>query len=447
MVLAALLLGQIDAQAAHLRHLTEQVRDSVVRDGFSAAVNSNLLPAATEKVYPGHFTINADGGGYGNDTTWPGLDSWQMAGAYLLIGKKQTAIDYFDFVCASQRKDGNIPFAIFSGDTKNDGAFLRGMKWPDDVFEYKPPVRPSAPPGSQVTKKWFGLFTHWELKSNPLSVLGPICHLLTAAEIFDATKDKKWLRSRIGSIDEAGAYLMSQVSSSGLLSGSGFYTERPPRDGWDGMTQCYGAFAFKRLAKMHAALGDSRSAAAWQTAGSRLASSFRQKFWVRDHFAEYIHRERGLVDAHGLTDTNWAAVGLGVATDKQAKTVWPKLVGDKGWWPGGMPTITATKPKTYEDWEHEVVPFSGTPPYTNDVAAMGRTWYVEALACKRMGADRRLLESARAVARMAKGGFWRERYHAVPAGVEPFGTEKYCEYPAVFVRVVLENTRVFMSRR
>ncbi len=84
--------------------------DLEIRAGVEAAVFKNLLPAATERVYPGHFTIAADGGGYGNDTTYPGLDSWQMIGPYLQLGRRRLVLDYFAFVRASQRKDGNIPF-------------------------------------------------------------------------------------------------------------------------------------------------------------------------------------------------------------------------------------------------------------------------------------------------------------------------------------------------
>ena len=69
---------------------TEWIRsivDPEIRAGVEAAVFKNLLPAATERVYPGHFTINADGGRFGTDTTWPGLDSWQMIGPYLHLGR------------------------------------------------------------------------------------------------------------------------------------------------------------------------------------------------------------------------------------------------------------------------------------------------------------------------------------------------------------------------
>src|SRR2546428_177957 len=51
-----------------------RITDPEIRAGMEAAVFKNLIPAATERVYPGRFTINADGGGYGSDSTWPGLD-------------------------------------------------------------------------------------------------------------------------------------------------------------------------------------------------------------------------------------------------------------------------------------------------------------------------------------------------------------------------------------
>src|SRR6185369_11951523 len=92
-----------------------RIIDPEIQAGMEAAVFKNLIPAATQRVYPGHFTINADGGGYGSDSTWPGLDSWQMIGPYLQLGRTRLVQDYFDFVRASQRKDGNIPFAIFNG--------------------------------------------------------------------------------------------------------------------------------------------------------------------------------------------------------------------------------------------------------------------------------------------------------------------------------------------
>jgi len=133
-----------------------RMADPGIRAGVEAAVFKNLLPAATERVYPGHFTINADGGGFGNDTTWPGLDSWQMVGPYLQLGRARMVLDYFEFVRASQRKDGNIPFAIFTATTKPGGC-PRGLKSPDDVFTYTLPKREALPASNQETRQWIGL--------------------------------------------------------------------------------------------------------------------------------------------------------------------------------------------------------------------------------------------------------------------------------------------------
>ena len=135
------------------------ILNAEIRAGMEAAVFKNLIPAATERVYPGHFTINADGGGYGGDTTWPGLDSWQMVGPYLRLGRTRLVLDYFEFVRASQRKDGNIPFAIFNDNTRPGGC-LRGLKYPNDLFTYKPPRREGLPASSQETRQWIGLFEH-----------------------------------------------------------------------------------------------------------------------------------------------------------------------------------------------------------------------------------------------------------------------------------------------
>src|ERR1039458_3306136 len=73
--------------------LAPSIADAEIRAGVEAAVFKNLLPAATEQDYPGYFTICADGRAFGG-ATWPGLDSWQMAGAYLLLGRTRLLLDY-----------------------------------------------------------------------------------------------------------------------------------------------------------------------------------------------------------------------------------------------------------------------------------------------------------------------------------------------------------------
>ena len=120
-------------------------------------------------------------------------------------------------------------------------------------------------------------------------------------------------------------------------------------------------------------------------------------------------------------------------------------MNEKGFWLGDIPTQTVTKPFAYETWEQNFGPPCPVLPL-NDVAAMGRAWYLEALACKRMKAHDRLIESVRKVCRAAKDGYWRERYHPQKDGtVSQDGSQKYCEYPAVLVRVVLGSPEVFCT--
>jgi hypothetical protein len=421
-----------------------RIKDPEIRAGVEAAIAKNLVPAATERAYPGYFAITADGGAYGGDATWPGLDSWQMAGAYLLLGRTRLVLDYFEFVRASQRKDGNIPFAIFTGDTRPDQGCLRGLKNPADVFTYKPPAREGLPASGQEARSWIGLFEHWQTKGYPLSTLGPICYILTAAEIFDAAGSLAWLKERLPSVEGAARCVLRSRKESGLIGGSGFYVEAPPREGSDGVTQCYAVHAFRELSRLFGAAGDSSGKAAWTGHADDLERAFADAFWRADHFGEYVHPERGLVDSHGLSDVNWAAVAFGVASARQIELLWPRLMKEPGFWLGDMPTQTVTKPFAYEKWEiNESAPCPAPP--LNDVAAMGRVWYLEATACRRMKAHERLVGSARKVCRAAKAdGYWRERYHPHPDGsVSADGARKYCEYAAVLLRVVHGSRELF----
>jgi hypothetical protein len=127
----------------------------------------------------------------------------------------------------------------------------------------------------------------------------------------------------------------------------------------------------------------------------KLTETFHAAFWREDHFGEYIHPERGLIDTHGLSDVNWAAVALGIAVDHNLDLLWPKLIEDKGFWWGDMPTQRVSKQK----WEYEE-PIAA--PLLHDVASMCRVWYLEALACQRMNARERRAESVRKVCRGGK---------------------------------------------
>jgi hypothetical protein len=213
------------------------------------------------------------------------------------------------------------------------------------------------------------------------------------------------------------------------------------------VTQCYAIRAMRELARLCALAGDDARAARWSDEADLLASTFRATFWLGDHFAEYVHPQRGVVDVRGLSDVDWAAIGLGVASDKQASILWPLLTHERAFWHGGMPTQLNADPFHRPTWEEmEELPFEHQNGHFYDIAAMGRVWYLESLACRRMKDARRLVESARLVCQMGErhGWQWHERYHAKEDDtVTPAGPAGYCEYAAVLVRIVLGNSATF----
>ena len=418
--------------------------DPVVREGVRLAVFQTLLPAATEHAYPGHYTVTADGKWYGPEHTWPGLDSWEMAGAYLHMGRVELVRNYFDFVHASQRADGNLPFAISPGETPPSREALetyrRAERWPEDVYEYTPI--------EGKTRKWIGLYDHWLLEAKPLSILATVSYILTAVDYFTATGDVAWLKENLLSVEKAASYILSKIGKKGLLEASGFYVESPPRHGYDGVAQCYAVKAMHEMASLSrtAGLADA-TAEKWEKQAEGIAEAFRREFWCGDHFAEYIHHDRGLIDTHGLSDTNWAAIAWGVATDEQCSKVWPLLKTEKSLWHGGMPTQLVSKPDTYAEWElHEPLPWV-LPNPKHDVAAMGRVWWLEVQSCLRMKDFDRLRESVRLVCEtgIKHDGWWFERYSARLDGtVKPSGANGYCEYAAILVRAVFGNLNLFI---
>jgi hypothetical protein len=197
------------------------------------------------------------------------------------------------------------------------------------------------------------------------------------------------------------------------------------------------------MAKLFRDAGNAEKAHEWSTHADALNSAFDAAFWRDDHYAEYIHIERGVVDSHGLADVNWAAVAFGVADESKLEVLWPLLTSEPRFHLGNMPTQTVANPFSYEEWEYNE-PLPWQVMALKDVAAMGRVWYLEAMACIRMKAHDRLKESVRLVIRGAEDGYWRERYIPQPDGtIQPIGAKKYCEYPAVLTRVVLGNPEIF----
>ncbi len=386
-----------------------EIPDEEIARAYERAAVQNVLAAVNPKVFFGYWSVCADGQGFGFGYTYPSLDGHQMSDALLRLGQVDVVKANWDYVRSFQRLDGSLPIAVLpdlAGKAAGEGEHLMAVESNG------------------------GLYRHW-VPGNPLAALADPTYIQNADVIFRHTLDSAWLKSQLPSVNLAADHLASLADASGQVKGAGYYVERPARIDADGVTQCHAVDAFRRAAALNRVAGDETKARRYEHLAERTRSRFLSRFWVGDHFAEYDHPERGLIDNHGLTDVNWAALALDVATPEQRSILWPKLKNEFGFYYGGMPTGIAARPETYEDWEF-------THSDRHDLAAMGRVWYLEAQARARMGDADGLLRGIRKVSEVGRDGgyYWRERYRAGSSGVLPDGPNTYCEYPANLIRIV-----------
>jgi hypothetical protein len=381
-----------------------QLPDDLIVEAYENAARLNVLAALNPSVFPGYWSVCADGRGFGYGNTYPSLDGHQMTDALLWLGQVEAVKANWDYVRSFQREDGCLPLAILPAQAGKD-------------------IGPAGFPG--VVAANGGLYRHW-VPGNPLAALASPTYIQNADVIFRHTLDRRWLASEIASVNLAADFLASLTTDQGIVKGGGYYVERPPRLESDGVTQSHAVDAFRRVAALNRLLGDRKSATRYEKLAERIRHAFVTRFWVKDRFAEYRHPERGLIASHGLTDSDWSALAMGVATREQQASLWPRLKNEKRFYYGGMPTGIATEPDTYEAWEFNYDRM--------DLAAMGRVWYVESAARAHMGDGAGLVEALRRVCQAGRDGgyYWRERYNAQGG----YGAQKYCEYPANLIRNV-----------
>jgi hypothetical protein len=387
-----------------------ELPDTEIMKAYEKAAVQNVLAAINPKIFFGYWSVCADGQGFGYGYTYPSLDGHQMTDALLWLGQVDIVKANFDYVRSFQREDGSLPIAILpdlAGKKAGEGNHL-------------------APVASNG-----GLYEHW-VPGNPLAALADPTYIQNADDIFRHTLDQNWLKAQLPSVNLAADHLASLIDDKGAVKGSGYYIERPTRIESDGVAQCHAVDAFWRVAALNRLVGDEAKAKKYEQIAERIRQHFVTFFWVKDHFAEYFNPQHGLIANHGLTDVDWAAIALNMATPDQQAHLWPQLKDEKSFYYGGMPTGIATKPETYEDWEF-------SHPDRHDLAAMGRVWYLEAQARARMGGAQGLLWGIRKVCEVGRnnGYYWRERYQPDgKGGVVPAGPNTYCEYPANLIRII-----------
>ncbi len=381
------------------------IPDDQIIEAYEMAAQKNVLAAVNPKIFPGYWSVCADGQGFGYGYTYPSLDGHQMSDALLWLGQADVVKANWDYVKQYQKPNGQLPIAIF----------------PDSANKWIGPASCQA----QVDANG-ALYRHW-VPGDPLRALAGPTYIQNADSIFRFTQDREWLLEQLPSINLAADYLASLTTEEGAVKGAGYYIERPTRVEYDGIAQCHAVDAFRRIAALNEIAGDVAAAKKYRQYADRIQTHFRNRFWSGNHFGEYIHPERGLIATHGLTDVDWCAIATGVASAKQCEIVWPQLKSEKLFYYGGMPTGIATHPETYEAWE-------STYSDTMDLAAMGRVWYLEAWARARMGDGEGLVDTIRRVCKAGRehGYYWRERYNEEGG----YGAEMYCEYPANLIRIV-----------
>jgi hypothetical protein len=379
--------------------------DPLIVAAYQSAANKNVLAAVNPKVFPGYYCVCADGQGFGYGNSYPSLDGHQLTDALLWLGQVDTVRANWDYIKSFQHPDGRLPLAI-----------LPRMAGKD--------IGPAGYPGFVEANG--GLYKHW-VPGDPLAALSSPTYIQNADVIFRRTLDRTWLASQIASINLSAEYLASLINPHGAVRGGGYYVERPTRLDCDGVTQPHAIDAFRMVAAMNRLLGITSAANRYEEIAGRIHHNLVTRFWMEDHFAEYSNPEHGLIDRHGLCDSDWAAMAFGTITKEQEAILWPRLKDEERFHYGGMPTGICTEPERYEDWEFAY-------PDKMDLAAMGRVWYVECQARARMGDGEGLVDTLRRVAKMGQdnGFYWRERYTAKGG----HGAEKYCEYPANLIRVV-----------
>jgi len=405
-LVACFVLSQT-ALCEEYRYTLPDIPDPLIVETYKQAAEKNIIACVNNNIFPGYWSVCADGQGFGYGNSYPSLDGHQIADALLRLGGYETLKLNWDYVRSFQRDDGSLPLAILPAQAGH-------------TLPYHTPVDPNG-----------GLYKHW-VPGNPLEALASPTYIANAAIIYAAGQDKEWLKAQIESINLSADCLVSLVTEEGRVRGAGYYIERPTRIDSDGVAQCYAIDAFLQVSELNDILGRKEDAERYGNLAKKIRHYFTNKFWHENKFAEYFNPEHGFITAHGLTDTDWASIALRVATKEQTKILYPQLINDKGFIYGTMPAAISTKPDTYEDWEF-------THPDRYDLSAMGRVWYLTAMAHANMRDPDRLIAGLHAVAEQGKlnGYYWHERYH--PSDNQenrPAGPITYCEYPANFIRIV-----------
>src|ERR1019366_7885559 len=71
------------ATAAGKRRNAPLLPDRLICDAYEKAAEQNIMAAVNPRIFPGYFSVCADGRGFGYGNTYPSLDGHQLTDALL----------------------------------------------------------------------------------------------------------------------------------------------------------------------------------------------------------------------------------------------------------------------------------------------------------------------------------------------------------------------------
>ena len=75
-----------------------ELPDPLIGEAYGKAATQNVLAAVNPQVFPGYWSVCADGQGHGYGNTFPALDGHQMTDALLWLGQVEVVTANWDYV-------------------------------------------------------------------------------------------------------------------------------------------------------------------------------------------------------------------------------------------------------------------------------------------------------------------------------------------------------------
>ena len=145
LIVASALATLAVAEQPGLNVPVPKIPDREIKSAYERAAVQNVLAAINPKVFPGYWSVCADGQGFGYGNTYPSLDGHQMTDALLWLGQVDVVKSNWDYVRSFQRPNGLLPLAILpsmAGKKIGEGASLATVAANGGLYQHWVPGNP-----------------------------------------------------------------------------------------------------------------------------------------------------------------------------------------------------------------------------------------------------------------------------------------------------------------